>query len=633
MTNAHHHTHTKKRFWGLVLGALGIVYGDLGTSPLYALRECFSEAHHLHASPENILGILSLIFWSLMTVICLKYMVYVLRADNKGEGGILALMALAVTNTDDTRRSGRTKYIIAMGLFGAALLYGDGIITPAISVLSAVEGLEVYAPSFEKALVPITIAILIGLFSMQKHGTGRLGIIFGPIILLWFIWLGTFGTIAILKNPAVLSALNPWYAVMFFAHNGIAGFLVLGSVFLALTGGEALYADMGHFGRVPITWGWFGVALPGLLLNYFGQGALLIADPSLISNPFYELVPRWALLPTVALATLATIIASQAVISGAFSVTRQAVLLGFLPRVNIIHTSAQEIGQIYIPGVNNALFVATVALVIGFETSTALASAYGVAVTTTMVITTLLLYQVVRQRWGWGKLKSRLLLGAFLLFDGSFCIAALIKVPDGGWFPLVVAFGIFFMMSTWRKGRTILQEKFVNTALPLEDFVYSLTEFGPTPTRAPGAAIFMAAGEKGTPVALMHNIKYNHVVHEKVIIMTIRIEEISHVPKKERVVVTSLGHGFYRVVARYGFMEFPSAKEILKLAREDGLTIDARTTGYFIGREMISRSSSPKLNTIQHSLFTFMSRNAQHPTAFFEVPPNQVVELGVPVQL
>jgi KUP system potassium uptake protein len=623
---------TKRRTIPLVLGALGIVYGDLGTSPLYALRECFAEEHNLAVVQANVFGVLSLIFWSLIVIICIKYVIFVLRADNRGEGGVLSLMSLAITRKDGTR-SPRTGMAIALGLFGAAFLYGDGIITPSISVLSAVEGLQVYAPKLQPVQVPLTIGILICVFMVQKYGTGKIGAVFGPIILLWFAWIGFFGMLSIFEHPAVLEAINPRHAVSFFLRNGFTGFVVLGSAFLALTGGEALYADMGHFGRKPITIGWFCVALPGLLLNYFGQGALLISHTGKIENPFYEMMPAWALLPSVAIATAAAIIASQAVISGAFSLTRQAVLLGYLPRVNIIHTSAHEIGQIYIPGVNQALLVATISLVLWFKTSSNLTAAYGIAVALTMIITTTLLYNVARHRWGWGRPAAFLLIGSFLVFDVSYCSAVLLKVADGGWLPLVVACSIYFMMTTWRKGRKILNDKFINTALPIEDFIRSITEFGPAPARVAGAAIFMAAGEKGTPVALMHNIKYNHVLHATIVLLTIRIEDVSHLPRKERVKVEDLGHGFYRVVARYGFMEFPSAKEVLRLAKDQGLSFDVHRAGFFVGREIISRAKKPMLWGIQHRLFYFMSRNAQHPTAFFEVPPNQVVELGVPVQL
>ncbi|MBI5091184.1 MAG: potassium transporter Kup [Candidatus Hydrogenedentes bacterium] len=603
--------HDAKHTAFLTLGALGVVYGDIGTSPLYALRECFWGSHGVRASEENVLGILSLFLWSLIIVISVKYMVFVLRADNRGEGGILALMALSLSKLSNDKAK-RRLVVMAMGLFGAALLYGDGMITPAISVLSAVEGLEVATTSFKHYVVPITIVILIGLFLIQHRGTARIGTVFGPIILVWFGVIASLGLVAIIRHPVVLRAVNPFWAVDFYLRNGWGGFMVLGAVFLALTGGEALYADMGHFGRRPIQLGWFAIALPCLLLNYFGQGAVILGTPSAATagefNPFFALTPRWALIPMVVLSTLATIIASQAVISGAFSVTRQAALLGYLPRVSIIHTSAHEIGQIFIPTINRVLLVATVGLVVGFQTSTNLAAAYGVAVTTTMLITTLLLFSVMRELWGWRLAPALLLTGAFLMFDIGFCSATMLKVLHGGWFPLVVGVTIYTVMITWRKGRQILGERLGERMLPLDMFVPNVTDetMEHRPVRVPGAAVFMSGNHQGTPPVMLHNIKYNKVIHETVAVLTVIVEETSHVPRAERVTVENLGHGFY---------------------------LELRTTGFFLGRENIRITKRPGMAAWRQHLFAILARNAYGAIGFFEIPPNQVVELGVQVEL
>ncbi len=616
----------------LVLGALGVVYGDLGTSPLYAMRECFDGAHTLDPSPLNVLGILSLILWALTIVISVKYMVFITRADNRGEGGILALMALALSKLGAEK--GRMRIVVtAMGLFGAALLYGDGMITPAISVLSAVEGLEVATPVFFPYVVPITIVILVFLFMAQSRGTAQIGAIFGPVILVWFLVIGTLGLCAIVRNPTVLQAVNPLFALRFFASNGWAGFFVLGSVFLALTGGEALYADMGHFGRRPIQVGWYCVALPGLLLNYFGQGATILTSPQATSNPFYALAPHWGLLPMVVLSTAATIIASQAIISGVFSLTRQAVLLGFLPRIPITHTSSLEIGQIYVPIVNRVLLVATVSLVLAFRTSSGLAAAYGVGVAMDMLIATLILYVVARHVWGWRRWTARILLAGFLVFDVAFCSSALAKIPAGGWFPLVMALGVYLLMTTWRKGRQILGARLYQRVPSLDDFVQKIIPADALIVRVPGAAIFMSGNPSGTPPVLLHNIKYNKVLHETVAVMNVVIEETPHVRRSERVNVENLGHGFYRVKARYGFMESPNVKEVLGLCGEQGLKLDSIMVGFFLGRESIVITSKPGMAKWRQRLFALMARNAQGASPFFEIPPNQVVELGVQVEL
>ncbi|HSN67924.1 MAG TPA: KUP/HAK/KT family potassium transporter, partial [Thermoanaerobaculia bacterium] len=498
----------------LSIASLGIVYGDIGTSPLYALEECFAPEHGIAPVAANVLGILSLIFWALIIVISIKYIVFVMRADNQGEGGIVALMSLI----DPRAGSRRRKMLLAIGLFGAALLYGDGIITPAISVLSAVEGLEVATPAFEPYVVPITIAVIIGLFSVQKRGTAGIGAIFGPVTLLWFTTIAVLGARQVIAHPAVLGAVNPVHAARFFASNGTGGFFVLGAVFLVVTGGEALYADMGHFGPRPIRAAWFAVVLPSLLLNYFGQGALILSDPHAIDNPFYHLAPSWLVYPLVVLATMATVIASQALISGAFSLTSEAMQIGLTPRLSVEHTSERQIGQIYIPGVNWALMLACIGVVLGFRSATNLASAYGVAVTTTMVITTLLFYVVMRERWNWSLPVSATVAGAFLIVDSAFFTANIVKIDDGGWFPLLVGALIFTLMSTWRRGREILDARLKAESLPLELFLSSVAS-SPM-TRVSGTAVFLHRNPEGTPTALLHSIKHYKVLHETVVLLT-----------------------------------------------------------------------------------------------------------------
>jgi KUP system potassium uptake protein len=610
---------------GLSLGALGVVYGDIGTSPLYAIRECFFGPHAVAATRLNVLGVMSLIFWSLIVVISIKYLVFVMRADNRGEGGILALMALIRTER------GQRGLLIAMGLFGAALLYGDGMITPAISVLSAVEGLEVATTFFEPYVVPVTIAILIGLFLIQRRGTEGIGNLFGPVMTVWFATLGVLGLVWVMREPSVLAAVNPVHGVRFFAHNGLRGILVLGSVFLVVTGGEALYADMGHFGRRPIRLAWFLMVLPALLLNYFGQSALLLEKPGDVQHPFYNLAPSWALYPLVVLATAATVIASQAVISGAFSLTRQAVLLGYSPRFEIKHTSEEEIGQIYIPGINWVLMLATIGLVIGFGESSNLAAAYGVAVTTTMVITTVLAFVVEREVWGWSALAAGALTAFFLVLDLSYFGANIVKIPHGGWFPLVVAGIVYLLMSTWKLGRQILAERLREEALPIQEFVQSLQPG--VPPRVPGTAIFLTTNPNGTPTTLLHNLKHNKVLHEQVVIMTVATEEVPWVPSADRVTVEPLEKGIYRVKARYGFTQDPRAQDVLDNAKEKGLDLDLMKTTFFLGRETLIPSTRAGMSLWRKKLFGVMARNAQRFTDFFRIPPNRVVELGMQVSL
>ncbi len=624
---------SRARHLSLSLAALGVVYGDLGTSPLYALRVCFGADYTVETTRENVLGILSLVIWALVFVISLKYIVFIMRADNRGEGGILSLLALVRRdhreNREDRRR-GRL-FLVALGLFGAALLYGDGVITPAISVLSAVEGLEVAAPGLAPWVVPLTIALLFLLFLLQYRGTAGVGAIFGPVMLMWFVVLGTLGAAAIARDAAVLGALNPYHAAAFLARNRLAGFLVLGGVFLVETGGEALYADMGHFGKGPIRLAWYAVVLPGLVLNYFGQGALLLADPSAERNPFFLLAPEWFRYPLVFLSAVATIIASQAVISGSFSLTRQAVQLGYCPRLEIRHTSSEEIGQIYVPAVNWALMLATIALVLGFQNSDRLAAAYGIAVTTTMLITTLLFYAIMRERWDWPLWGAVPLTGAFLVVDTAFFGANIIKVAHGGWVPLLIAAAVFTLMATWKRGRTILADRLMAESMPVELFIGDV-EKNP-PLRVPGTAVFMTGSPRGVPPALLHNLKHNKVLHERVVFLTVQTEEVPHVRDDARMEVEDLGNGFFRLHVRFGFMQTPNIPQTLKRAARHGLQFDMMRTTFFLGRESLVPSRRPGMALWREKLFVFLSRNAQTATAFFGIPANRVVELGAQIEI
>jgi KUP system potassium uptake protein len=624
----------RRRLLALSLAALGIVYGDIGTSPLYAIRECFGEHHDLAVTGDNILGVLSLIFWSLLLVISLKYLVFILRADNRGEGGILALTALVTPLR--VSAGGSRRVLLALGLFGAALLYGDGMITPAISVLSAVEGLRVATPVFQPYILPITIAILVALFGLQSHGTGNVGAIFGPVTLVWFLVLAVLGVRQILYEPAVLLALNPWYGIRFFVDNGWTGLLVLGSVFLVVTGGEALYADLGHFGARPIRLAWFCLVLPSLLLNYFGQGALLLRYPAAVSQPFYHMAPGWAIYPLVALATAATVIASQAIISGAFSLTMQAVQLGYCPRLTIQHTSSLERGQIYLPLVNWGLMAACIGLVLGFRYSGHLAAAYGVAVSTTMVITTVLFYFVATRIWHWPHWASLLLTGLFMVIDGAFFGANMLKIASGGWFPFAIAVLVFTLMSTWKRGRKMLLNQLRAEPVKIADFLeqIAMDEISPVP----GTAIYMNSNPYGTPSALQHNLKHNKVLHERNIILTAVTEEAPHMPLDERLAAERLaperlGPEFFAVKLRYGFMEEPDVPRDLSLLNLDGWRFRIEEATFFLGRENILPTSSRLFAKWRENLFIFMSRNARSATAFFKLPPNRVVELGVQVTL
>jgi KUP system potassium uptake protein len=619
-----------KRTALLALGALGIVYGDIGTSPLYALRECFHGPHSVSPTPDNVLGVLSLIFWSLIIVVSVKYLIFVMRADNRGEGGILALMALAMQRPRGQVHKSR-PVLVTLGIFGAALLYGDGVITPAITVLSAVEGLNVATPVFEPYVIPITLVIIVIIFLVQRHGTAGIAAVFGPVMCVWFATLGVLGLKEVLHNPEVLWALSPHEGALFFLHNGKHGFLVLGAVFLVVTGGEALYADMGHFGWKPIKRAWFFLVLPGLTLNYLGQGALLLRDASAARNPFYLLAPDWALYPLVALATAAGIIASQTLISGAFSITRQAMQLGYSPRMEVVHTSAEEMGQIYLPGLNWVLLIGVVALVLTFRSSSALASAYGIAAVTTMAITTVLAYVVARERWGVGRALALPIAGLFLVVDLSFFAANTVKIVAGGWLPLLLALMIFTLMTTWKRGRDILAGKLRASSIPLKELLDSFG--GHPPVRVPGTAIFMTGNAEGTPPALLHNLKHNKVLHEQVVLLTIIPEDVPHVPGEERVEVEPLEQGFVRVVARYGFMENPSIPDVLKRCREKGLQFQLMGTSFFLGRETLIPTKKPGMAIWREALFSWMSRNARSATAYFRIPPNRVVELGSQVEL
>jgi KUP system potassium uptake protein len=581
--------------------------------------------HH----PQNILGVLSLIFWSLVIVISIKYLVFVLRADNHGEGGILSLTALSTP----IRPSGRTEhmFLIMLGIFGAALLYGDGIITPAISVLGAMEGLTVATPVLSPFVLPITILILVGLFLFQSKGTAKVGRIFGPITLVWFTALALLGVAQIIRYPDVLLAINPFYGLNFFLSNGWHGFLTLGSVFLVVTGGEALYADMGHFGTRPIRLVWFSIVLPALLLNYFGQGALLLEDPEAAHNPFYRLAPGWALYPMIILATSAAVIASQAVISGAFSLTMQAVQLGFSPRLKINHTSTREFGQIYIPAVNWALMIGCIAIVLGFRSSSNLAAAYGVAVTSTMVITTVLFYVVARNVWGWSLLPTALLALFFVIIDLAFFGANIIKVAQGGWFPLMLAALVFVVMTTWKKGRRILNERIQSEARPLEEFLEEISRR--PPIRVPGTAIFMNGNASRTPPALLHNLEHNKVLHERVLFLTVKTKQIPFVASDERVEIESLGNGFHRLKVYYGFMEDPDIPKVLNNVRSSGFAYKPEDTTYFLGRETIIASKRPGMALWREKIFSVISHNATSATAYFCIPPDRVVEMGEQIEI
>ncbi len=613
----------------LSLTALGIVFGDIGTSPIYALRESFHSANGIDPTQANVLGVLSLILWSLIIVISIKYLTFVMRADNHGEGGIIALTAL-VTPPSQAAAQRRIALVMA-GLFGAALLYGDSMITPAISVLSAIEGLEVATPRFQPYVIPITIAILIALFSVQRRGTAGIGMLFGPVTLVWFITLAVLGVLGIAQHPSVMAAVNPLQGAAFFVRNGLAGFLVLGSVFLVVTGGEALYADMGHFGVRPIRLTWFVLVLPALVLNYFGQGAVILEDPATLEHPFFLMAPGWALYPLVGMATLATIIASQAVISGAFSLSQQAIQLGYLPRMKVEYTSSRKMGQVYLPGINWALMLACIGLVIGFRTSSNLAAAYGVAVTTDMAVTTVLFAVVATQRWGWSPRSIVMFLGVLLIVDLAFWGANLPKIPQGGWFPIVVAALIFTMMTTWKKGRELVAARLEVGSLPIELLVADIRESHPT--RVSGTAVFMHKDPNGTPPALLHNLKHNRVLHRRVVLLSVVTLDVPYLTDDDRLSVVKVADDLYKVIASYGFAESPHVPSILEGCGESGLTFDMMQTTFFLSHETLVAQQKGGMARWRQQLFGRMSRNSLQPTAYFGIPPNRVVELGMQVQL
>jgi KUP system potassium uptake protein len=619
------------RYLGMLsVAALGVVYGDIGTSPLYALHETFSGTSGIPPTPENVLGVLSLVFWSLILVVTIKYHIVIIRADNKGEGGVLALMAL-VQGSRQARGLPPRHVMIILGIFGAALIYADGALTPAISVLGATEGLEIATPGLARIVVPLTLVILIGLFWFQSHGTARIGAVFGPIMLVWFWTIAILGVVAIIRQPSVLVAVSPVHAVEFFAQNIQRGFIVLGAVFLVVTGGEALYADLGHFGHKAIQVAWFSTAGPALVLNYFGQGALLLHDPGAAVNPFYHLAPSWFLYPLIALATAAAIIASQAIISGAFSLTRQAIQLGYSPRMQIDHTSSREIGQIYVPAVNWGLMLLTCAFVLYFGSSTNIAGAYGVALSTLMLMTTLMFYVMSREVWRWSFVKATVVVGLFLAMDVPFFIANALKIRNGGWIPLATAAALFLLMSTWKRGREILSKRLQEKSVPLNILMADLA--ADPPLRVPGVAVFMSGNPGGTPPALVHNLAHNKVLHERVVFLTVLTDEVPHVSPDERVKVKHLGKGFHAVNARYGFMEDPSMQDIIDRCRERRLEIPLEGTTFFLGREELVSTERPGMARWRERLFAFMSRNALRATAFFQIPATQVFEVGAQVEL
>jgi len=614
----------------LTLTAIGVVYGDIGTSPLYTIRECFYGAHAVSVTPENVLGVLSMVVYALLIVISIKYIAIVMRADNQGEGGILALTAL-VPDRGKTVARKATPVLIGLGIFGAALLYGDGMITPAISVLGAVEGLQVETPLFAPYVVPMSAAILVVLFLFQKYGTHHVGRLFGPIMVIWFITIAGLGLSWIVREPAVIGAINPVHAIRYFRLHGLPGIAVLGAVFLAVTGGEALYADMGHFGKTPIRIAWFALVLPALILNYFGQGALLLLNGTAAKQPFFLLAPSWALFPLVGLATAAAIIASQALISGAFSLTQQAIQLGYAPRLDIEHTSSHEMGQVYVPQVNWALMVSTILIVIGFGSSSALAAAYGIAVTMTMVITALLLHIIAVERWKWPQPIALTITLVFLTIDLTFFGANLLKLFQGGWLPIMIGACIFTLMTTWKTGRRVVSERLVARAIPINHFLDVI--IAAPPIRVPGTAVFMTAQPRGIPPALAHNLRHNKMLHNHVVLLTVNTARVPHVPDDQRIAVDSLGYGIFTVRLVYGFMEDPHVPNALHAARNLGLEIEPDDITYFLGRETILVTGRRGMARWRERLFVVMTRNAVRATAFFRLPPERVVELGVQVEI
>ncbi len=633
-SNQHHvgEPATGKKLALLTLTALGVVYGDIGTSPLYALKECFNGIHGVEPTPENVVGVLSMIVWSLISVVSVKYIGFILRADNRGEGGILALLALLLQKSGGVLADEKKKKrVIVLALIGAALLYGDGIITPAVSVLGAVEGVTVIAPALHNVVVPVTIVLLLGVFGAQRFGTDRVGKLFGPIMLTWFVSIAALGIPHIIAHPTVLRSLSPWYALAFMVTHGWHAFVLLGAVVLSVTGAEALYADMGHFGKRPIRLAWGLLVFPCLLLNYFGQGAVLISNASARANPFYSLAPDLLQIPLLLLATMAAIIASQALISGAFSLTQQSVQLGYTPRVTIIHTSEQQSGQIYIPEINTLLAIGTIFVVLGFKSSTALAAAYGIAVTGTMAITTLLFYELCIVRLKWPRWQALGLAGFFLTIDLAFLGANVLKVFDGGWVPLVVAAALYTLMSTWKRGREALGQMLRRSTLPTELFLADIKR--KEPYRVPGTAVFMTSDADGIPPVLLHHLKHNKVLHEQVVLLSVVSKPVPYIDGERRVEVEALGAGFWRVKAMYGFMQSPVMRDIMASARGGGLVCATGSTSYFLGREQLLPNGPTRMSQWRKKLFILMVRNARSATAFFGIPPGRVVELGTQIEL
>ena len=613
----------------LALAALGVVYGDIGTSPLYTMKEVFSGNHPIPLTPDNVLGILSLIVWALIVIVSIKYVVFIMRADNRGEGGIMALIALALHDAKGNPK--RERWIMLVGLLGAGMFYGDGMVTPAISVLSALEGLDVATPAFKPYVIPMTLLVLFLLFFFQKRGTASVGALFGPVMMLWFSTLAVLGAVSLVSNPVVLKALNPIYGLRFLFENRGLAIVAMGAVVLAITGAEALYADMGHFGARPIRQAWFGFVIPSLIINYFGQGALLLTDPGSVDNPFYHLAPDWALLPLVVLSTAATVIASQAVISGAFSVTRQAMQLGFVPRFEVKYTSEREHGQIYLPGVNWGLFLAVVILVLGFQSTNNLAGAYGIAVTGDMVITSTLAIVVAARGWGWGWQRAVALFACFLVVELTFLYANVLKIPDGGWFPLMIGSLVFLLMSTWKRGGQLLSSRTSGEAIDLDIFIDALM-ISP-PTRVEGTAVFLTSRNDRVPNSMLHNLMHNKVLHERVLVVSVEVFDVPYVPEIDRVEIHQLKGNFYRLNVQYGFKDDPNIPQALALCAQQGLEIDMMSTSFFLGRATLVPKIGSEMAYWREKLFVLLFRNASSATSFYKIPTNRVVELGSQVVL
>jgi KUP system potassium uptake protein len=619
----------KKKLAPLILGAIGVVYGDVGTSPLYTMRVVFTGEHGLPLNPGNVYGLLSIVFWALVIIVTLKYVTLIMRADNRGEGGILALTALVSRGVE--HRSRMRWWLVGFGIFGAAMFYGDGMITPAITVLGAVEGLDIATPALHNYVVPVSLVVLVGLFWIQRRGTASVGVMFGPVMCVWFAVLAVLGVLQIIERPGVLAAVSPLYAVEFVAGNPRAAFLALGAIVLAVTGTEALYADMGHFGATPIRRAWLFAVMPALVLNYFGQGALVLADGAAIRNPFYLMAPQWALVPLVLLATMAAVIASQAVISGAFSLTRQAIQMGYCPRLKILHTSDREIGQIYVPFINWTLFVAVTLLVLGFRNSDNLAAAYGIAVTMAMMIDSVLIFVVMRRIWGWSLPAAAAIAIPLLLVDVAFLASNSLKIPDGGWFPLLIGGVVFTLLTTWKRGRAILMDRLAEDTMPLDAFIASVGES--PPPRVPGTAVFLTSTANRVPHALLHNLKHNKVLHERVVFLTVHTRDIPRVTAAERIVIGDLGYQFWTLEAYYGFVEEPDVPILLEQCAARGLEFDMMDTSFFVSRETLIATVSPGMALWREQIFVALSKMAVKASDFFHVPTNRVVELGTQVEL